>query len=61
MEDKKLTTEEIEIIDELQARKDAAEHYTERPKSQRILAWVLIALMVLGIVAYYYWIAVPQG
>ena len=61
MEDKKLTTEEIEIIDELQAQKDAAEHYTERPKSQRILAWVLIALMVLGIAAYYYWIAVPQG
>ena len=61
MEDKKRTTEEIEIIDELQAQKDAAEHYTERPKSQRILAWVLIALMVLGIAAYYYWIAVPQG
>ena len=60
MEEKNLTQEEIEIIDELQAKKDAETHYTERPKSQRILAWALLGLTVLGIALYYYWIIVPQ-
>ena len=60
MEERNLTQEELDIIDELQAKKDAETHYTERPKSQRILAWVLTGLMVLGVISYYYWIIVPQ-
>ncbi|MBQ1282149.1 MAG: hypothetical protein IIY16_07885 [Oscillospiraceae bacterium] len=60
MEERNLTQEELDIIDELQAKKDAETHYTERPKSQRILAWILTGLMVLGVISYYYWIIVPQ-
>lgn len=33
------------------------ESYKPRPKWQVALAWVLLALMVLGTVSYYYWIA----
>ncbi len=33
------------------------EAYVERPKSQRILAWVLLVLVVLGVLLYYGWIA----
>ena len=60
MDEQNLTTEEIETIAKLQEEKDSAEHYTERPKSHRVLAWVLIALMLAGLALYYYWIAVPQ-
>ena len=60
MEERNLTQEEIEIVDELQAKKDAETHYTERPRSHRIMAWILLALTVLGIALYYYWIIVPQ-
>ena len=34
-----------------------AEPYVERPRSQRMLAWVLLALVVLGVLLYYGWIA----
>lgn len=60
MEHEELTTEELETISRLQAEKDAAEHYTERPLSQRILAWILLGIVLVGI-ALYCWIqVVPQ-
>ena len=31
------------------------EHYTPRPKSQIVLAWVLIAIVVLGVLGMCYW------
>lgn len=31
--------------------------YTERPKSTRIFAWVLLILVVTGVILYYLWIA----
>lgn len=31
--------------------------YVERPKSSRILAWVLLVLVVTGVILYYLWIA----
>lgn len=32
------------------------EVYTPRPVWQRVLAGVLAALMILGVIGYYYWI-----
>ena len=34
-----------------------AEPYVERPKSQRILAWVLFGLVALGVILYYFWLS----
>ena len=33
------------------------EHYTPRPKWQIALAWALLAIVVLGVVLYYFQIA----
>ena len=59
MDENHLTSEDLDRISELQAKKDAEEHYTERPKSQRMLAWVLIGLLLLGIFFYCYWQMTP--
>ena len=50
---------------ELQAPEEApeaqqvlqSEGYTERPRSHRVLAWVLAGLMILGVILYFGWIA----
>ena len=31
--------------------------YVERPKGQRVLAWVLAGVVALGVVLYFCWIA----
>ena len=36
---------------------DPKEPYVERPLGQRIFAWVLFGVVVLGVILYYYWIA----
>lgn len=61
MDKDNLTPEDLDNISSLQAQKDSEEHYTERPKHQRILAWVLIGLLLVGLFFYYYWIALPQA
>ena len=45
MDENHLTTEDLDNISALQAKKDAETHYTERPKSQRVLAWICICLL----------------
>ena len=54
MENKKETIEQLpeEPVSEAQQE----EIYTPRPKWHRVLAWVLFALMVVGIAGYYFWI-----
>ena len=47
MDENHLTTEDLDNISALQAQKDAETHYTERPKSQRVLAWICIGIMLL--------------
>lgn len=37
------------------------EEYQPRPRSQRIFAWVLLAILVAGIACYYYWISHRYG
>lgn len=62
MEPTKLTPEELEQeapeAQELENQQETqAAPYVERPKSQRVLAWVLLVLVVLGVLLYYGWIA----
>ena len=59
MDENHLTTEDLDHISALQAQKDAETHYTERPKSQRVLAWICIGIMLLGIFFYCYWQITP--
>ena len=59
MDENNLTQEDLDRIEELQAKKDAETHYTERPRSPRVLAWILIGLMLLGIFFYCYWQMTP--
>jgi len=33
------------------------EPYVERPRSQRIFAWILFVIVVIGVILWYYWIA----
>ena len=36
---------------------DPKEPYVERPLSQRIFAWILAGVVIVGVILYYYWIA----
>ena len=31
--------------------------YVERPRSARILAWILLTIVIIGVILYYLWIA----
>ena len=43
---------EIEALPELTSE----DVYTPRPRWQRILAWIMCAILIAGIALYYYWI-----
>lgn len=60
MEDRKLSTEELDYISRLQAQKDSEEHYTERPKFHRILAWICFGIVLIGFFFLCYWLMTPQ-
>ena len=60
MDNENLTSEELETISRLQMEKDEKEHYVERPMWQRVIAWVLLTIVVLGIVLYCRAQIVPQ-
>ena len=42
---------------EKQEAEENKEPYVERSKGIRALAWVLFALVVIGVILYYFWIA----
>ena len=42
---------------EAQQAEENKEPYVERPKSQRILAWVLLGAVIVGVLLYYFWIS----
>lgn len=53
-------TEDLEQLSQRRMQEDAErQQYTERPRSQRILAWILLGIMVLGIFFYCYWQMTP--
>ena len=60
MDDIHLEKEDLDRISELQAKMDAERHYTERPRSQRVLAWICLGLLLVGIFFYCYWQILPQ-
>ena len=39
------------------AQQQEKQEYVERPRSHRVLAWILAVLMVLGVAFYYCWIS----
>ena len=43
---------EIEELPELVSE----DVYTPRPRWQRVLAWIMCAILIVGIVLYYFWI-----
>lgn len=59
MNDYTPSTEDLEKISQIRMQEESESHYTERPKSQRILAWILVVLMVIGIFFYCYWQMTP--
>ena len=39
------------------ARQEEASKYVERPKSHRVLAWILVVLVIIGVFLSYAWIS----
>ena len=62
MEEKRaLSSEELDQISRLQFEEEQNSYYQERPRWHRIMAVVLLAILILGIVCFCYWEMVPQG
>lgn len=59
MAESEMNREELENQAQEAAEQQEAQStpYVERPRSQRILAWVLLVLVILGVLLYYGWIA----
>ena len=52
-----LEQEPREELKEEEQTQPQPEPYVERPRSQRVLAWILTGIMVLGVLLYYAWIS----
>ena len=48
---------EQQALEEIVRQEQQSEPYVERPKSQRILAWILAGVVILGVILYYCWIS----
>ncbi len=51
--------QELEYTAAERAQQQAEEEqqsYTPRPTGQRVIAWILALVLILGVVLYYYWI-----
>jgi len=60
MQNNNMTTERLTEISSTETAENE-QHYTERPLYQRVLAWVLFGIIVVGIGLYCYWLMVPQA
>ena len=49
------STEQLEYQSGQRNEKERQGEYTPRPKHQIVLAWVLIAIVVLGVLGMCYW------
>ena len=58
MAQNEMNQEELEhkALQELENQTEKSE-YVERPKGQRILAWVLAGVVIVGVLLYFGWIA----
>ncbi len=50
-------TLEHQALAELEKQNTQSTPYVERPRSQRILAWILAGIVVVGVLLYFGWIA----
>lgn len=59
MTDNQMNREELEhrAEQELNQQEQQPEPYVERPRSQRVLAWILAGAVVLGVILSYCWIS----
>ena len=58
MTEQEMNREELEHqAMEAVARQQEKQEYVERPRNHRVLAWVLLVLVVLGVAFYYCWIS----
>lgn len=58
MTEQEMNREELEhqALEALGAQ-EAQSEYVERPRSHRILAWILVVIMAVGVLLYYGWIS----
>ena len=59
-QNRELTSEDLEEISRLEFQKECKEVYNERPRWHRIMAWVLLAILLIGIGCFCYWEMLPQ-
>jgi hypothetical protein len=59
MTDNQMNREELEhnAAEELNRQEQQPQPYVERPKSQRVLAWILAGVVILGVILSYCWIS----
>ena len=59
MTEHEMNREELEhqAMEAMAQQQEEKQDYVERPKSHRVLAWILAGLMVLGVAFYYCWIS----
>ncbi len=59
MTQNEMNREELEhqAIHETEKQNQEPAPYVERPRSQRILAWILAGLVIVGVLLYFGWIA----
>lgn len=48
---------EHQALEELEKQNAETTPYVERPRSQRILAWILAGVVIVGVLFYFGWIA----
>lgn len=51
------TTENLDHFSAKQAQPQEKQEYTERPTSQRLISWILIAVVLLAFLGTCYWLA----
>lgn len=50
-----------DIPEESQVQEAPKPRYVPRPRWQIVMAWVLLAIVILAVISYYHWIANPYG
>ncbi len=56
-----ISSEEEMNEEETVVAEEPKERYVPRPKWQIAFAWILVAVMIVAIISYYYWIVHPYG
>jgi hypothetical protein len=59
MTEHEMNREELEhqAMEAIAKQEEEKPEYVERPRSHRVLAWILVGVMVIGVLLYYGWIS----